>query len=70
MKKRMYEHRNKLIDGFTRKYNLTRLVYFEDTNDANAAISREKQLKGWLRRKKIALIEVINPSWIDLSKGM
>ncbi|MCK4463685.1 MAG: GIY-YIG nuclease family protein [Candidatus Omnitrophica bacterium] len=67
LKKRVYKHKNKLIEGFTKKCNITKLVYFEETEDINAAISREKQLKGWLRRKKTALIESINAKWRDLS---
>jgi putative endonuclease len=63
----VYEHRKKLVAGFTAKYNIDRLVYYEATEDVNAAISREKQIKGWLRAKKIALIESINPKWTDLS---
>jgi putative endonuclease len=63
---RIYEHKNKLISGFTKKYNLTRLVYYETTNDIKDAIYREKQLKGWLRSKKIALIEENNPGWDNL----
>ena len=66
--KRVYEHKNKFVEGFTKKYNITKLVYFEDTNDVTAAIEREKQLKGWLRSKKIVLIESTNPSWKDLSE--
>ncbi len=65
--KRIYEHQNKLVEGFTKKYNLTKLVYFEVTEDVNAAITREKQIKGWLRSKKVALIETLNPKWDDLS---
>jgi putative endonuclease len=65
--KRVYEHKQKLIPGFTKKYNITKLVYYEETNDVKSAIVREKQIKGWLRRKKIALIESSNPGWIDLS---
>ncbi len=67
--RRVYEHKNKMIDGFTKKYNITKLVYYEETDDVQAAIEREKQIKGWLRRKKIALIESINPEWKDLSEG-
>ena len=63
----MYEHRQKLVAGFTAKYNIDRLVYYEATEDVNVAISREKQIKGWLRAKKIALIESMNPNWTDLS---
>ena len=66
--KRIYEHKHKLVNGFTKKYNITKLVHFEETNDVNVAIAREKQIKGWLRKKKIALIELKNPRWEDLSK--
>jgi putative endonuclease len=57
-----------MIDGFTKKYNITKLVYFEETNDILSAITREKQIKGWLRSKKIALIGSVNPKWEDLSE--
>jgi len=67
--RRIYEHKNKLIEGFTQKYNITKLVYYEITNDVQVAIQREKQIKGWLRKKKIALIEAANPEWKDLSEG-
>ncbi len=67
LERRMYEHKNKLINGFTKKYNLTKLIYYETTSDIGAAIYREKQLKGWLRSKKIALIEENNPGWDGLS---
>ncbi|MCZ6775704.1 MAG: GIY-YIG nuclease family protein [Ignavibacteria bacterium] len=63
----VYEHREKLLRGFTSRYNITKLVYFEATPDIREAITREKQIKGWLRSKKIALIESVNPNWIDLS---
>jgi len=69
LERRVYEHKNKLIEGFTKKYNITKLVYYEISNDVEAAIAREKQIKGWLRRKKIALIESVNPQWKDLSEG-
>ena len=65
--KRVYEHKNKLVEGFTKKYNIDRLVYYEVTNDVNAAITREKQLKKWRREKKVKLIEEFNPEWRDLS---
>ena len=65
--RRAHEHKNKLIPGFTAKYNITKLVYFETTTDVRTAIAREKQIKGWLRAKKIALIESVNPNWDDLS---
>ena len=64
----MYEHRNKMIDGFTKKYNLTKLVYFEETSDVSSAIEREKQLKNWHRDWKIKLINEFNPEWKDLSE--
>jgi len=65
--RRVYEHKERLISGFTSKYNLTKLVFFEETHDVNAAIAREKQIKGWLRKKKIELIESQNPDWRDIS---
>jgi len=66
--RRVFEHKNKLIPGFTSKYNITKLVYYEEFNEIKDAISREKQIKGWIRRKKIELIERMNPEWEDLSK--
>ncbi len=66
---RIFEHKNKLIEGFTKKYNATNLVYYDVTDDVQAALHREKQVKGWLRKKKVALIETINPKWKDLSDG-
>ena len=68
LKRRMYEHKNHLIPGFTRKYKITKLVYYDETDDVNEAIAREKQIKGWLRKKKISLIESVNPDWNDLSE--
>jgi putative endonuclease len=68
LERRIYEHKQHLVKGFTNKYNIDKLVYFEETNDIHAAISREKQIKGWLRQKKIALIESMNPGWKDLSE--
>ena len=65
--RRLYEHRNGLVEGFTKKYNVHKLVYYEHTNDVYSAISREKQLKKWRREKKNQLIESINPQWRDLS---
>lgn len=67
--RRVQEHKQKLVPGFTVRYRITRLVYYEETNDIRAAIEREKQIKGWLRVKKISLIESINPGWEDLSEG-
>jgi putative endonuclease len=68
LERRVLEHKEKKNRGFTKKYNIDRLVYFEETNDVNEAIAREKQIKGWLRKKKVALIEAINPKWLDLSQ--
>jgi putative endonuclease len=69
IQRRVYEHKNKLVEGFTKKYNVDRLVYFEETSDVEAAILREKEIKGWLRRKKIDLIKSVNSTWQDLSEG-
>jgi putative endonuclease len=66
--RRVYEHKNKLIQGFTSKYNIQYLVYYETTASINSAIEREKQIKGWLRAKKVALINSMNPEWKDLSE--
>ena len=64
--RRVYEHKNELIDGFTKQYHIHKLVYFEDCHDINAAIEREKQLKKWTRSKKNALIERSNPGWNEI----
>jgi len=64
--RRVYEHKNKLVEGFTAKYNLTKLVYYEIFNDVKEAINREKQIKGWKREKKENLINAFNPDWKDL----
>jgi len=64
--KRVYEHKNNLVDGFTKKYKVHNLVYFEETNDAQSAINRETQLKTWKRNWKLELIEKQNPTWADL----
>lgn len=64
--RRVYEHKEGLIEGFTKKYDLKSLVYYEITNDINEAIKREKALKKWLRKWKIELIENMNPEWKDL----
>jgi putative endonuclease len=69
LERRVYQHKNKLLPGFSKRYNISRLVYYETSRDVRAAISREKQLKGWLRSKKVALIESVNPPWDDLSAG-
>jgi len=67
LEKRIYEHRHNLVPGFASKYNITKLVYYEQENDVEAALAREKQIKGWQRSKKVALIESKNPEWKDLS---
>ncbi len=64
--RRIYEHKNKMVEGFTSEYNVNKLVYFEETSDVKAAIQREKQLKGLKRDKKNKLVESINPGWKDL----
>lgn len=68
LNRRLYEHKNKIIQGFTQKCNLNKLVYFEETNDINAAITREKEIKKWRREKKDKLVNQLNPNWIDLSE--
>ena len=69
LERRLYEHKNKLVKGFTEKYNVNKLVYYDSTTDVKAAIAREKQIKGWTRHKKNGLIESINPQWNDLSEN-
>lgn len=64
--RRIYEHKNKLIDWFTKEYDVNKLVYYEDYNDINTALQREKNLKTWNRKWKIELIEKSNPNWEDL----
>ena len=68
LQRRVEQHKQKLVEGFTQRYNVTRLVYYEATNDVHAAIAREKQIKGWRRSKKTELIESVNPTWNDLSE--
>jgi putative endonuclease len=68
--RRVYEHRNKLTPGFASKYNCTKLVYYELHADIESAISREKQIKAGSREKKIALINKMNPDWLDLYEGL
>jgi len=68
LERRIYEHKNKMIDGFTKKYNLTKLVYDEATTDVRSAIEREKQLKNWHREWKMNLIKEFNPEWKDLDE--
>ncbi len=66
--RRIYQHKHKLVEGFTSKYGLDRLVYYETFGDIRLAIAREKHLKGWLRIRKLALIESKNPEWNDLAE--
>ena len=68
LERRVYQHKNKSFPGFTERYHINRLVYSEVFSDIRTAIAREKQLKGWLRSKKIALIKSLNPTWKDLSR--
>jgi len=70
LKKRVYEHKQKLVKGFTKRYNIDKLVYYEVLDDAYNAISREKQIKGGTRQKKIDLINEMNNEWKDLSKEL
>lgn len=64
--RRVYEHKEGMVEGFTKKYRITRLVYYEQFDSAYEAITREKTIKGWLRSKKLTLIESMNPTWSDL----
>lgn len=68
LERRVYEHKHKLVRGFTSKYNVHKLVYFEETNDVYAAIAREKEIKKWRREKKNNLVQTMNPEWRDLSE--
>lgn len=67
LERRVFEHKSKSIPGFTRRYNITKLVYYEEGVDSINAIAREKSLKGWRRSRKIELIESVNPNWNDLA---
>jgi len=69
LERRIYEHKNKLVKGFTEKYNVNKLVYFEETQDVTVAIEREKEIKKWRREKKNKLVNLMNPKWDDLSSG-
>lgn len=64
--KRVYEHKQKYAQGFTKRYNINKLIYFEEYKDPKEAIAREKQLKGWNRKRKIALIKEINPTFQEI----
>ena len=68
LNRRLYEHQNELADGFTKKYHVHKLVYFETTTDVYSAISREKQIKGWKRERKNELVSSVNPEWNDLTE--
>ena len=68
LERRVYEHKHGTVAGFTKRYKMTRLAYYETTPDVMAAVQREKEIKGWVRRKKIALIAAMNPYWRDLSE--
>jgi len=70
LQRRIYEHQNKLVEGFTRKYKLTKLVYYEQTNDVKTAIAREKGIKAWRREKKNLLIKTMNSDWKDLAEKL
>ena len=65
--RRVYEHKSKLIEGFTKKYNIDKLIFYEEADNISQAIAREKEIKGWRRSKKIRLIKSLNPKWEDLS---
>ena len=67
LERRVYEHKNSVLSGFTSDYNVHKLVYYETTSDIKAAISREKQLKHWSRTKKNALVEKSNPNWEEIN---
>ena len=69
LKRRIHEHKTKAVKGFTAKYNVHKLVYFEETTDVHVAIAREKEIKKWRRQKKNALVQSMNPEWRDLSEG-
>lgn len=69
LQRRISEHKQKLVEGFTKKYNVTKLVYYEETGDVLSALTREKELKGWNREKKNKLINSVNLEWSDLSNS-
>ena len=68
LRRRVWKHKQEIVDDFTTRYRISRLVYYEETTDVTSAISREKQIKGWLRERKVDLIESTNPEWRDLSR--
>ncbi|MHB8966910.1 MAG: GIY-YIG nuclease family protein [Thermoleophilia bacterium] len=67
LERRVFEHKHHLVKGFTSKYNITRLVHFEETTDITSALQREKQIKAWTRKKRLDLIQKDNPTWVDLA---
>jgi len=67
LERRIWQHKNKIVNGFTSRYKVNSLVYFKDSDDIGAVIAREKEIKGWVRKKKIALINEVNPKWKALS---
>ena len=67
LQRRVFEHMHQIVEGFTQKYNMDKLVWFEQTSNVRSAIEREKQLKGWTRKKKGVLVDEMNPAWDDLS---
>ena len=69
LQRRIFEHKHGLIEGFTKRYKVTRLVYYEETPEVNEAITREKEIKKWRRSRKIDLIKSMNSQWKDLSDG-
>ncbi len=70
LERRIHEHKLKSVKGFTEKYNVNKLVYFEETHDIRMAVSRERELKKWRREKKNALVKQMNPDWEDLAKDL
>ncbi len=70
LERRLYEHKNKLNDGFTKKYNVNKLVYYEQMSNVEDTIKREKEIKKWRREKKDNLINTLNPEWKDLGKAI
>ena len=70
LERRVNEHKSKRIKGFTSRFNVIKLVYYEETGYINSAIRREKQIKGWVRRKKNALVELVNPLWDDIAEDL
>ncbi|HWN17420.1 MAG TPA: GIY-YIG nuclease family protein [Gemmatimonadales bacterium] len=69
LERRVYQHKAGLLPGFTSRYRVNRLVYFEETPKSRAAVARERQIKGWVRERKLRLIESVNAGWIDLAEG-